>query len=628
MMREVFSMDNKRCFNRRHTMYQAFTGGSISPRGWMERQLKLQANGQAGQLDQFWPDVRDSKWIGGTAEGWERVPYWLDGFIPLAYLLRDEGMIARAEKYVQGIIAQQQPDGWICPCKDEERATYDIWALLLIGKVLALYCECTGSKQVEEALYRAMKNAHHEFSSGHVKLSGWSAFRWYEGLVGLKYLKDRYPEAWIDELARIWQEQGTDMPSLMPQWIRPMNVWRLETHIVNICMSIKYEALACSVLGGEYTNQAEVLWKHLEKYNSTAAGVFTGDECLAGTQNNQGTELCAVVELMYSCERLLELTGDPIWAERLEKIAFNALPATISDDMWTHQYVQQANQICCTVFPNKPMWRTNNGESGVFGLEPGFGCCTANHGQGWPKLMLSAFLRSEDGIYCPVMLPACLNTEINGVKVQVEMVTDYPFRHSCRYIVRTDAPVDFALKIRVPAWADQVKVDGVKIGKADCISLGATWSGEIVTEVELSGKPHLVKRPRDMAAVEYGPLVFSLPIEADYKMREYVRDNVERKAPYCDWDITPKSDWNYGFASARFTVEQHDVPEIPFSSKAPAVTLKASMAKVDWPYADGYDTVADVTPASRKAISAPEEKQLYPYGCAKLRMTEMPRTRG
>ena len=66
--------------------------------GWLKRQLKIQADGLNGNLDKIWPDVRDSAWIGGTKEGWERVPYWLDGFIPLAYLLSDNDMISRAKR--------------------------------------------------------------------------------------------------------------------------------------------------------------------------------------------------------------------------------------------------------------------------------------------------------------------------------------------------------------------------------------------------------------------------------------------------------------------------------------------------------------------------------------------------
>jgi hypothetical protein len=95
--------------------YEFFTTNEITASGWLNKQLRIQADGLNGNLDKVWPDVRDSAWIGGDREGWERVPYWLDGFIPLAYLLENEDMIARAKRYVDAIIAHQKPSGWICP---------------------------------------------------------------------------------------------------------------------------------------------------------------------------------------------------------------------------------------------------------------------------------------------------------------------------------------------------------------------------------------------------------------------------------------------------------------------------------------------------------------------------------
>ena len=64
--------------------FSFLTTKEIKPEGWLRRQLEIQAEGLSGHLDLIWPDIRDSKWIGGDKDGWERVPYWLDGFIPLA----------------------------------------------------------------------------------------------------------------------------------------------------------------------------------------------------------------------------------------------------------------------------------------------------------------------------------------------------------------------------------------------------------------------------------------------------------------------------------------------------------------------------------------------------------------
>lgn len=129
-------------------MWDLYTTKEIQPMGWINRQLEIQAAGLSGNLDKIWPDVLDSAWIGGTCEGWERVPYWLDGFIPLVYLLRDEDMIRRAKRYVDAILGSQQSGGWICPCSPENRGNYDTRAVLLITKVLMIYYDCSADSRV------------------------------------------------------------------------------------------------------------------------------------------------------------------------------------------------------------------------------------------------------------------------------------------------------------------------------------------------------------------------------------------------------------------------------------------------------------------------------------------------
>ena len=130
---------------------KSFPTYEIIPRGWMKKQLEIQAESLSGNLHRVWRDVRDSRWIGGDAEGWERVPYWLDGFIPLAFLLRDEEKMAVARKYVDAILDGQQEDGWICPCSFEARKNYDMWALILLSKVLVVWYSATEDERVEQA---------------------------------------------------------------------------------------------------------------------------------------------------------------------------------------------------------------------------------------------------------------------------------------------------------------------------------------------------------------------------------------------------------------------------------------------------------------------------------------------
>ena len=162
--------------------YNFFTTNEIKPSGWLKRQLEIQAEGLGGNLDRIWPDVADSAWIGGSREGWERVPYWLDGFVPLAYLLDNTDMKQRAKRYMDAIIASQKPDGWICPCSDEERSEYDSWAVLLISKVLVVYYDCTQDDRIPNVLYRVLKNYYDLLSSGELQLINYASI---DGLKGL-----------------------------------------------------------------------------------------------------------------------------------------------------------------------------------------------------------------------------------------------------------------------------------------------------------------------------------------------------------------------------------------------------------------------------------------------------------
>ena len=607
-----------------NNLYNFYTTNEIKPHGWLKRQLQIQADGLFGNLDKMWPDVQDSAWIGGAREGWERVPYWLDGFIPLAYLLEDEDMIGRAKRYVDRIIEGQKEDGWICPSGDTPKSEYDLWAIHLITKVLTVYYECSSDERIPGVLYSTFKNFYNVIRSGEGKIFSWAKFRWYEGFIGLDLVEKHFgKEKWISELASMLKRTGTDYKALKDKWVRPLNKWTLETHVVNLAMMLKSEAVSHDMLAEEYADLAEELYSYIMEYNGCATGIFTGDECLSGISPTRGTELCAVVELMYSFELLYAHTGDSKWAERLEKIAFNALPATISDDMWTHQYVQMANQIECTPFPGKSYFRTNNSEAHLFGLEPNFGCCTANGGQGWPKLALSAYMKAKDGVVAAINLPCSLNTEYNGAKVQITNDSDYPFRNRARYTVTTDTDTDMKLYIRLPSFAKKIRVNSCVYKNDGMIVIEGFNAGETEISIEFEINPKMINRPGALKCIEVGSLLFSLPIKSKWVPVEYEKNGVKREAPYCDYHVVRQSDYNYGFVAREVEVLERPISDIPFAEKNPPVVAKVRMAKIEWELADGYETVPSDTPMAY-AIGEVKEMELYPYGCAKLRVTEMP----
>lgn len=605
---------------------KSFNPCQIEPKGWLLDQLKIQASSLSGNLDKIWPDIRDSKYIGGDREGWERVPYWLDGFIPLAYLLKDDGMISRAKKYINAIIRSQKSDGWICPCQEEEREKYDMWAFLLLSKVLVLYFECSGDERIESVLSRALKNF-----SIHIEkhpLFGWGKYRWFEGLIAVYWLYDKIGEAWLLDLAHMLCRQGTDYNALCDSGLlnETKNQWTFDTHVVNLAMAIKSDALMSRITCRDGNVFAEKLLDILFKYHGNAVGHFNGDECLASASPIRGTELCGVAEAMYSYETLFSVTGNPKWVDSLEKLAFNAFPAAMSPDMWTHQYDQMVNQISCVPFEGQPIFGTNGVQAHIFGLEPNFGCCTANFNQAFPKFALSTFYHGESGIISAALAPSKVSFKIDDIPVSIELDTLYPFRNTLKYTVIAEKKASFELAVRIPSWVTKITFQGTEYfpDQEGFLRFNKQWSGTESIVLEFTFDVVFEERPKDMVCLRRGPLYYSVAIKEDWHKKEYISDGVERKFPYCDYEIRPLSKWNLAYAEKNIIFEENDLFDMPFSSENPPVRAIAKMREIPWGFEEGFPEICARVPKSRVPRGPVRQIILHPYGCTNLRMTELP----
>ena len=215
-------------------------------------------------------------------------------------------------------------------------------------------------------------------------------------------------------------------------------------------------------------------------------------------------------------------------------------------------------------------------------------------------------------------MPSSLKTE----DVSVILNTSYPFENKFEYTV--DAKKDMHLRVRIPSFAKNIVVNKKATAFCNELDFEIPAGQKTNIEIEFDTVPTMILRPHTLRSVRYGSLVFSLPIAYEKKMYEYVLDLVERKYPYCDYEYIPKSDWNYAYASPFFTVERRGVSDVPFSSENPPIVLKAMVKKISWGFEPGYDVVCAKVPQSTVPLGEAETVDLYPYGCAKLRMTELP----
>ena len=189
--------------------FEALPLGQVRPAGWLRDQLAIQAKGMAGHLDEFWPDVARSRWIGGDAEGWERGPYWLDGTVPLAFLLDDERLKAKVQHWVEHIMAHQDETGWLGPVLDSRYSyPYDAWPRFVVLKALAQYHEATGDDRVLTTMLRFLRKLDQVLDAR--PLRSWAYYRWADLVLSIHWLHDRTGEVWLLPLAAKLQEQGFD----------------------------------------------------------------------------------------------------------------------------------------------------------------------------------------------------------------------------------------------------------------------------------------------------------------------------------------------------------------------------------------------------------------------------------
>ena len=617
--------------------------GSIQPKGWLKSQLEIQANGLGGHLDETWADVGpQSGWLGGKGESWERGPYFVDGLIPLAWQLEDARLKAKAQRFMEWTLEHQAPNGMIGPSTNN-----DWWPRIVMLKALTQYQEFTGDARVIPVMDRYFRYQLSELPKR--GLRDWGRFRWQDELLSVVWLYNRTGSAYLLDLARLLHQQGYDWVAQYADFKYTQKMTSdalkldqggglkdlaLSTHGVNNGQAIKTGPVWSLVSGMETDRAAAArMIAELDQYHGLPNHMFSCDEHLAGRNPSQGSELCTVVESMFSLEQALAISGDPLLGDRLEQLAFNALPGAFNDDMWAHQYNQEPNQVECSLH-RKP-WTTDGPESNLYGLEPNFGCCTANFHQGWPKFAASLLMLSgapetdaQDGLAAVAYAPCEARVRVRGIPVRVVEETDYPFRGAINFVVDPASPVKFPFRFRIPGWAagGTIRVNGELVASPQAGTFAAierTWKPGDRIEIALPMTPRVSTGFDQSVSVERGPLVFSYGIgESWVKLRD--------RGMTADWQVFPSTQWNYALnvhASAAYeeiAVEEAEVGSNPFAKSGAPVKLRVKARKLDaWVAEDGVAAPPPVSPV--QSGEQDETIPLVPYAAAKLRITSFPR---
>jgi len=624
--------------------------GLLAPRGWALEQLLLQANSLSGYMPlSTFPGadtVNQSVWVGGTAapkggtDQW--LPYWANGNVPLLMLLRAAGpaavarldpaaqlgpVVDRMMQYVLGHVNRSKSGpgaGWIGPFLNEPGDTngHGLWDPLNMCRALLMYSEGEPSSRpaVAAAVVAHLTAEARLLESDPVYK--WAATRWPTFVQVCLYVVDHVVPQFAGARAvlplgaagttkllmgasRLFRAKGMDWRGY---YNGPVAGWNTHDHGVNNAEgALAWPAMdrRLGAAQGEADAAMTLVLSRLDEYQGQPNALFCADEVFCGRAPHRGTETCAVVEAMASLEQAFSVLGDPSLVDRLaypptrrlEALAFNALPAALTDDMWTHVYVQQANSVfagdthpplseeqdpsrrrhslhyrhveggCTAGSADGPaegcrahrhsLHDVPSGEdqtANFYGVSH-FPCCITNFPQGWPKFVASAVLTHGNAFAVASFLP--LNATLpdavgGGATLLIE--TSYPFAGEAVLTVSVPQGHSTTAYLRIPGWAAGASVNGQRAanGTVHAVPLG---SGLATLRVRLP-QPIRVERgwgvlgnvsspPADAAVVRRGPLLFSLrPAEQRRVVRDY-----RRLLPYrplaVDYEISTREAWSF-----------------------------------------------------------------------------------
>lgn len=456
----LFSQNPTDGEQKKQSLYTPLPLHSVKPGGWLLRQLEVMRDGSTGYLDEIYEKLSDDNgWLGGKGDGWEETPYWLDGATPLAYLLGDTALQHKVLKYINWTIDHQRPSGYFGPITEAERKKIalkpencqygeDWWPKMIMLKVLQQYYSATGDQRVISFMskyFRYQQAAIQQCQLG--RWTEWSKARGVDNIMMVHWLYNITREDFLLALADTlssqsytWTKWFEERNMLMQAALRQDDKNIMQRHSVNVAMGLKDPAIHYLLTGDKKLLETQKHALHdLMTLHGLPAGIFSGDEDLHGSELTQGTELCTIVESMFSLEKIIEVTGDIEYMDALERMTFNVLPAQTSNDYHYKQYFQLPNQVQVARAALSFSVTQENGMSNVFGAKSGYTCCYANMHQSWTKFASQLWHSfGTKGIANLTYAPSTINTVIDGENVGIEEITGYPFEDDIVFKITTD----------------------------------------------------------------------------------------------------------------------------------------------------------------------------------------------
>jgi len=619
---------------------------AFKPGGWLKQQLLLQRDGLTGHLGEIsiWLTRKDNAWLnkeGLGKYGWEELPYWLKGYANIGYMLGDKEMIKEAKFWIEFVLKNQRENGDFGPMA-MPKGNRDLWTNMPMLWCLQSYYEYSNDARVLTFMSKYFK---WELSIPDENFleDYWEKSRGGDNMYSVYWLYNRTGEKWLLDLATKIDKNTADwrQKDNLPNW-----------HNVNIAQCFREPATYWMQSKNNADRDATYNDFRLvrTRFGQVPGGMWGGDENSRKGYDDprQAVETCGMVEQMTSDQMLLRFTGDNLWADNCEDIAFNTFPAAFMPDYKSLRYLTAPNMVLSDDKNHSP----GIDNAGPFLMMNPFSsrCCQHNHAAGWVYYAENAWMATPDnGLAAQFYTEGSITAKAgDGTDVTITEKTKYPFEEEVGFTVALAHQSNFPLYLRVPAWCNkpEVFVNGRKIKitavPGSYIVLSGSWKNgdKIKLALPMEIKVRQWTANKNSVSVNYGPLTFSLGIKETY-LQKNSRESAQGDAKWQEnadaqkwpsYEITPASAWNYGLLlnneapEKSFEVVHNGWPKDnnPFVSNAAPITLVARAKQIPLWTIDQYGLCAVLPPSPVHTEGKAVEVKLVPMGGARLRIAAFP----
>jgi hypothetical protein len=563
-------------------IYSMFKPGEIIPQGWIREQLRLDLQeGLTGAYPRLSDNVsqnlfatqtrhpgtrvkgnrglEEKAWWAGEHEG-----YWADAIVRSAILLQDVKWLAWSAQWVESILAKAEQTGCITIYSPETRFPdrgYDgeLWTQSRAFQALLAWYEYSGDPRVLSAVEKSV-----HLTIDHYRPTTYFGRPDPDGGVthGVGYMdtlewlyrltEDRY---YADAAVWLYEDyckaEFKDFYDLRPEELmdssRPWNY-----HTPHVAEALHMPALAAAFSQrDDYRRAAANLLSKLEYHTNPGGGFVAGKVIESICQTPGGGdvtgEYCSITEGIQTLNRLMLYQPDARISRWIETAMFNAgQGARFHPANTAVVYLSRDNRRTA----DDPV--IHGGRELYSGSHKAAACCTLNAMRILPYYIESMWLKKAEEVLLNLYGPSVLKSEIAGVPLIIDQQTAYPFSDRVTLIVSPERAIRFSLKLRIPPGSDDPQIDAGPDAEVqregDFITVSKVWNaGDIVSADFRFQVTRRIPQDGKGSYVQWGPLVFSLPLEGRQDIHDEIASNSGGPSGFYEYFISSVSSegWNY-----------------------------------------------------------------------------------